>query len=91
METNYYDTTTTDTNVRDVRPAALLPPPLECTIYPGDIIYFPDMWWHATINIDDYTAFVSTFVQDHLYVERQQEKQRKQQQQQQNTADIVWK
>jgi len=39
METNYYDTTTTDTNVRDVRPAALLPPPLECTIYPGDIIY----------------------------------------------------
>ena len=49
------------------------------------------MWWHATINIDDYTAFVSTFVQDHLYVERQQEKQRKQQQQQQeNTAAIAW-
>ena len=53
-------------------------------------LHSPDMWWHATINIDDYTAFVSTFVQDHLYVERQQEKQRKQQQQQENTAAIAW-
>jgi dipeptidase E len=42
--------------------------PLECTLFPGDIVYFPDMWWHATINLDDYTAFISTFVQEHLYV-----------------------
>lgn len=42
--------------------------PLECTLYPGDMIYFPDMWWHATINLDKYTAFVSTFTQDHLFV-----------------------
>lgn len=43
--------------------------PLECTLDPGDIIYFPDMWWHATINLDPYTAFVSTFTQEHLFVE----------------------
>lgn len=75
--------------------------PFECTLDPGDIIYFPNMvsqffvskprllflrdcltaslpllpmvflskqWWHATINLDDYTAFVSTFTQEHLFV-----------------------
>lgn len=41
--------------------------PLECTLHPGDIVYFPDMWWHATLNMDDYTAFVSTFTQEHLF------------------------
>jgi Cupin-like domain len=41
--------------------------PLECTLYPGDMVYFPDMWWHATINLDDYTAFISTFTQEHLF------------------------
>ena len=41
--------------------------PLECTLFPGDIIYFPDMAWHATLNMDDYTAFVSTFTQEHLF------------------------
>ena len=81
--------------------------PLECTLEPGDLIYFPDMYWHATINLDRkylgkimklvqlcmrldpnigvltlvclsiylkpklerttaYTAFISTFVQEHL-------------------------
>jgi len=43
--------------------------PLECTLHPGDLIYFPNMWWHATINIDDYTAFVSTFTQEHVFAE----------------------
>ncbi|KAG7363605.1 cupin-like domain containing protein [Nitzschia inconspicua] len=44
--------------------------PLECTLNPGEMIYFPDMWWHATINLDDYTAFISTFTQEHLYVKQ---------------------
>lgn len=43
--------------------------PLECTLSPGDLIYFPDMWFHATINLDPYTVFVSTFTQEHLFVE----------------------
>lgn len=43
--------------------------PLECTLEPGDILYFPDMWYHATINLDSYTAFVSTFTQEHLFVQ----------------------
>lgn len=43
--------------------------PLECTLFPGDILYFPNMWYHATINLDPYTAFVSTFTQEHLFVD----------------------
>ena len=48
--------------------------PLECTLSPGDILYFPNMWWHATVNVDDYTAFVSTFTQEHLFVETKQQR-----------------
>jgi hypothetical protein len=48
--------------------------PLECTLSSGDILYFPNMWWHATVNVDDYTAFVSTFTQEHLFVETKQQR-----------------
>ena len=37
----------------------------ECTLYPGEAIYFPDRWWHATINLEPYTAFISTFTTEH--------------------------
>ena len=37
----------------------------ECTLDPGDMIYFPNHWWHATINLDPYTAFISTFTNEH--------------------------
>lgn len=40
-------------------------PPAECTLSPGELLYFPDHWWHATINLDVYTVFVSTFTQEH--------------------------
>jgi len=33
----------------------------ECTIRPGEAIYFPDKWWHATLNIDA-AVFISTFL-----------------------------
>ena len=36
--------------------------PFECTIHPGEMIYFPDQWHHATINLDAYTCFVSSFL-----------------------------
>lgn len=29
--------------------------PLRCAQYPGEIIFFPDDWWHATANAGDYT------------------------------------
>jgi len=35
--------------------------PLECTVHPGEVIYFPDRWWHSTLNIDT-SAFISTFL-----------------------------
>jgi hypothetical protein len=35
--------------------------PLECTVHPGEAIYFPDRWWHSTLNVDT-SAFISTFL-----------------------------
>nr|XP_057905590.1 jmjC domain-containing protein 8 isoform X2 [Doryrhamphus excisus] len=35
--------------------------PLECTIRPGEVLYFPDRWWHATLNLDT-SVFMSTFL-----------------------------
>ena len=40
--------------------------PLECVLEPGDIIYFPDMWWHATLNVDT-AVFISTFLSSRTY------------------------
>ncbi len=34
---------------------------LECTIKFGEALYFPSHWYHATLNLNKYTAFVSTF------------------------------
>lgn len=31
-------------------------------ISPGEILYFPDRWMHATLNIEEYNAFVSVFI-----------------------------
>uniref|UniRef100_A0A3Q2XMF9 Jumonji domain containing 8 n=1 Tax=Hippocampus comes TaxID=109280 RepID=A0A3Q2XMF9_HIPCM len=48
--------------LRDVYPG--LPPhqaPLQCTIRPGQVLYFPDRWWHATLNLDT-SIFISTFL-----------------------------
>uniref|UniRef100_A0A0K0EFX4 JmjC domain-containing protein n=1 Tax=Strongyloides stercoralis TaxID=6248 RepID=A0A0K0EFX4_STRER len=35
--------------------------PLECLMKPGEIIYFPDKWWHATLNTET-AVFISTFL-----------------------------
>merc|ERR1712113_639011 len=32
----------------------------ECTINAGDILYFPPYWHHGVVNLEPYTAFVST-------------------------------
>ena len=34
----------------------------DCTIYPGESLYFPDFWMHATLNLDSYNFFVSLFL-----------------------------
>mmetsp|Transcript_11962 Transcript_11962/g.26052 ORF Transcript_11962/g.26052 Transcript_11962/m.26052 type:complete len:413 (-) Transcript_11962:464-1702(-) len=39
--------------------------PWECTINAGEMIYFPDGWHHATINLERYTVFVSSFTTEH--------------------------
>ena len=38
--------------------------PLECVILPGEVLYFPHGWHHATLNLGVYTAFASTFIID---------------------------
>ncbi|CAJ0931266.1 unnamed protein product, partial [Mesorhabditis belari] len=35
--------------------------PLECLMKPGEVIYFPDKWWHATLNSET-SVFISTFL-----------------------------
>lgn len=35
--------------------------PMECILEPLDVIYFPDRWWHATLNVDA-VVFISTFL-----------------------------
>ncbi|XP_021041864.2 jmjC domain-containing protein 8 isoform X2 [Mus caroli] len=40
---------------------ALSARPLECTIQAGEVLYFPDRWWHATLNLDT-SVFISTFL-----------------------------
>jgi len=35
--------------------------PWECTVNRGEMIYFPNHWYHATINLEKYTVFVSSF------------------------------
>lgn len=37
----------------------------ECTLYPGDAIYFPHHWFHTTVNLDRYTVFVTSFLDIH--------------------------
>ena len=37
---------------------------LRCTAGPGEVLYIPPFWWHATLNLDAYNAFVSTFTQE---------------------------
>ena len=38
--------------------------PIACTAGPGDIVYVPDGWYHATLNLGRYNAYVSTFTGD---------------------------
>lgn len=33
----------------------------ECTVDEGEAVYFPDGWWHATLNLDE-SVFMSSFV-----------------------------
>mmetsp|Transcript_18247 Transcript_18247/g.43645 ORF Transcript_18247/g.43645 Transcript_18247/m.43645 type:complete len:289 (-) Transcript_18247:144-1010(-) len=32
----------------------------DCVIEPGEALYFPSMWWHATVNVGE-SVFVSSF------------------------------
>jgi hypothetical protein len=41
----------------------------ECTIQPGEILYFPSFWMHATLNLDDYNFFFSDFLDSQLMKE----------------------
>ena len=38
----------------------------ECELNTNEILYFPSMWMHATLNIDDYNVFMSVFIDTQL-------------------------
>ncbi|CAD7683344.1 unnamed protein product [Nyctereutes procyonoides] len=58
----FHPNKTTLTWLQDVYPT-LAPSerPLECTVQAGEVLYFPDRWWHATLNLDT-SVFISTFL-----------------------------
>lgn len=33
-----------------------------CIIEPGEVLFFPNHWMHATLNLDDYNVFYSLFI-----------------------------
>jgi len=35
--------------------------PLECLLRPDEVIYFPNLWWHSTLNVET-SVFISTFL-----------------------------
>ena len=37
-------------------------PPLECVQYPGDLMFVPDMWGHAVINLKESIGLASEFI-----------------------------
>ena len=47
-----------------------------CILKPGDILYFPNRWMHATLNLDNYNFFISLFLDFQLitgsYLSRKQ-------------------
>jgi len=68
-EYDLYGTTTTpvsQTSLNDSSLAALARTLQECTIVPGEILYFPPMWMHATLNLDVYNVFMSLFIDPQL-------------------------
>jgi hypothetical protein len=38
----------------------------QCTLQPGEYLYFPDRWMHATLNLDSYNFFSSLFLDTQL-------------------------
>lgn len=45
-----------------VSPPAYIESFYECVLEPGDMLYFPDKWQHATLNLDKYNLFASVFL-----------------------------
>lgn len=42
----------------------------ECVVGPGQIIYLPPNWLHATLNLDEYNVFMSLFIDPQLIPKR---------------------
>ena len=36
----------------------------DCVLGPAELLYFPPQYWHATLNLDAHTVFVSSFASD---------------------------
>lgn len=56
------DLSTSTSNSVHVSPTPLLESLYECVLEPGEMLYFPDKWMHATLNLDSYNLFVSVFL-----------------------------
>ncbi len=56
--------------IREIYPGIISRPEYyqlqECELHPGEILYFPDKWMHATLNTDNYNVFASVFIDKQL-------------------------
>ena len=49
------------TSRRSVSSCTAQVPLLECTVRPGEALFFPWGWWHSTLNIDT-AVYITTFL-----------------------------
>eukprot|EP00603_Paraphysomonas_imperforata_P008698 CAMPEP_0114420446 /NCGR_PEP_ID=MMETSP0103-20121206/4562_1 /TAXON_ID=37642 ORGANISM="Paraphysomonas imperforata, Strain PA2" /NCGR_SAMPLE_ID=MMETSP0103 /ASSEMBLY_ACC=CAM_ASM_000201 /LENGTH=335 /DNA_ID=CAMNT_0001588927 /DNA_START=179 /DNA_END=1186 /DNA_ORIENTATION=- len=57
--TDFHSDTSADVRVP---PSETLESFYECVLEPGDMLYFPNSWQHATLNLDQFNVFVSVFL-----------------------------
>ena len=38
----------------------------ECELNPNEVLYFPSLWMHATLNMEEYNVFMSVFIDTQL-------------------------
>lgn len=50
--------------VETVLPTVSQKPTYDCILKANELLYFPPQWWHATLNLDEHTVFVSSFASD---------------------------
>lgn len=60
-EAAFFDPNITSSHFYITSPSRLLASLYEANLHTGDVIYFPPRWPHATLNLEAYNVWISTF------------------------------